>query len=146
VAASEALEELGYPPDTVVHLGESLGTGVVAALQARRPPAGVLLRSPFPRLADVGRHHYPFLPVGLLLRDRFEVVAHVGSSEVPMTVVYGDRDEIVPTALSAEVADAVPHLVEEVVIRGAGHNDPVMFGPRVAEAAARLADEVSPRQ
>lgn len=140
VAAGEALEELGYPPSRVIYLGESLGTGVVAALQERRPPAGVLLRSPFTRLADVGRHHYPFLPVGWLLRDRFEVLDRVRSSDVPTTVVYGDRDDVVPTALSAQVADAVPHLVEEVVIGGAGHNDPVMFGPRIAEAVVRLAE------
>jgi hypothetical protein len=140
VAASVGLEELGYPPERVIYLGESLGTGVVAALQEQRPPAGLLLRSPFTRLADVGRHHYPFLPVGLLLRDRFEVVDRVRSSEVPMTVVYGDRDEVVPTALSARVADAAPNLVDEVVLRGAGHNDPVMFGPRVAEAVRRLSD------
>jgi len=144
-AAGEALEELGYPPSEVIHLGESLGTAVVAALQARRPPAGVLLRSPFTRLADVGRHHYPWVPVGLLLRDRFEVVDHLRESRVPVTVVYGDRDEVVPSRLSAEVADTVPHLVEEVVIRGAGHNDPVMFGPRVADAAARLADAARSR-
>jgi hypothetical protein len=99
----------------------------------------VLLRSPFTRLADVGRHHYPFLPVRLLLRDDFEVVDHVRSSDVPMTVLYGDRDEVVPSRLSAEVAGAVPDLVEEVVVRGAAHNDPVMFGPRVARAVERLA-------
>lgn len=140
VAAGEALESLGYPPDRVIYLGESLGTGVVAALQERRPPAGVLLRSPFTRLADVGRHHYPFLPVGWLLRDRFEVLERVRRSDVPMTVAYGDRDGVVPTALSAEVAAAVPRLVEEIVIEGAGHNDPVMFGPRIAEAVVRLAE------
>ena len=59
-----------------------------------------------------------------------------------MTVVYGDRDSVVPTALSARVADQAPALAERVVIAGAGHNDAVMFGPRVAEAVARLANMV----
>ena len=40
VAAIEALAELGYPPERTIYFGESLGSGVVAALQARRPPAG----------------------------------------------------------------------------------------------------------
>jgi uncharacterized protein len=142
-AATEALEALGYPPERTIYFGESLGTGVVAALQVRRPPAGMVLRSPFTELADVGAHHYPFLPVRLLLRDRFPVVEHVSSSQVPVTVIYGDRDTVVPPALSARVADAAPTLVERTVIEGADHNDPVMFGPRVAEAVVRLAREVS---
>lgn len=143
LAAAEALEELGYPPERTIYFGESLGTGVVAALQARRPPAGMVLRSPFTELADVAAHHYPFLPVRLLLRDRFPVVEHLSSSQVPVTVIYAERDSVVPSRLSARVADAAASLVERTVIPEADHNDPVMFGPRVAEAVARLAQQVS---
>ena len=138
-AAVAALEELGYPPQRTVYFGESLGSGVVAALQARQPPAGVVLRSPFTELADVGAHHYPWLPVRVVLRDRFPVVEHLATSDVPVTVIYGDRDSVVPTVLSARVADHAPSLAERVVIAGADHNDPVMFGPRVADAVARMA-------
>ncbi len=60
-----------------------------------------------------------------------------------MTVIYGDHDTVVPSALSARVADAASSLAERMVISGADHNDPVMFGPRVAEAVARLAREVA---
>jgi uncharacterized protein len=138
-AAAATLEALGYPSQQTLYFGESLGTGVVAALQARRPPAGMVLRSPFPERADVGAHHYPWLPVGALLRDRFPVVEHLVSSDVPVTVIYGDRDSVVPSVLSARVADAAPSLAERVVLTGADHNDPVMFGSRVAAAVARLA-------
>jgi fermentation-respiration switch protein FrsA (DUF1100 family) len=142
MAAADALEELGFPPERTIYFGESLGSGVVAALQAVRPPAGMVLRSPFPELADVGAWHYPWLPVRLLLRDRYPVVGPLSGSEVPVTVVYGDRDSVVPTELSARVADGVPVLAERVVIAGADHNDAAMFGPRVAGAVARLAEEV----
>ena len=139
-AAVRALTELGYPPRRTVYFGESLGSGVVAALQARHPPAGIVLRSPFTELADVGAHHYPWMPVRALLRDRFPVVEHLATSDVPVTVIYGDRDSVVPTVLSARVADHAPSLAERVVIPGADHNDPVMFGPPVADAVARLAE------
>jgi fermentation-respiration switch protein FrsA (DUF1100 family) len=142
-AATEALEALGYPPERTIYFGESLGTGVVAALQVRRPPAGMVLRSPFTGLADVGAHHYPFLPVRLLLRDRFPVAEHLSSSQVPVTVIYGEHDTVVPSALSAKVAEVASSVVERMVIKGADHNDPVMFGPRVAEAVVRLAREIS---
>lgn len=141
-AAVRALEELGHPLDRTIFFGESLGTGVVAGLQQRHRPAGIVLRSPFTDLADVGRHHYPWLPVRTLLRDRFPVLDTIAASDVPVTVIYGDRDGVVPTALSVRVADIAPSLVERVVIGGAGHNDAVMFGPRVADAVARLAGDV----
>ena len=143
MAAARALEDLGYPAERTIYLGESLGTGVVTALHARRPPAGVVLRSPFTELADVGSHHYPWLPVRLLLEDRFPVVELLRASTVPVTVIYGDRDSVVPTELSARVADEAASLAERVVIRGADHNDAVMFGPRIADAVARLARTVS---
>ncbi len=142
LAAVDALGELGYPPEQVLYFGESLGCGVVAALQVERPPAGMVLRSPFPDLAAVGSHHYPLLPVSLLLRDRFPVVEHMATSDVPVTVIYGDRDSVIPSEMSARVAASAPGLIDEVVFRGVDHNDEVMFGPRVAEAVVRLAETV----
>ncbi|MBC9225704.1 alpha/beta fold hydrolase [Aeromicrobium sp. 636] len=140
-AAVEALRDLGYPPERTIYFGESLGTGVVAALQARTTPAGVVLRSPFTELADVGAHHYPWLPVRWLLRDRFPVVEHLAASDVPVTVIHGDRDSVVPTSLSVRVADETRVLAERLVLTG-DHNDPVMFGPEVADAVLRLAERV----
>ena len=143
LAAVEALEELGYPAAQTLYFGESLGTGVVAALQAERPPAGVVLRSPFTSLADVGAHHYPWLPVRTLIRDQFSVLERLASSDVPVTVIYGDQDSVVPSELSARVANEMPNLTERLVLPGVDHNDPAMFGSRVADAVVRLAEQVS---
>jgi uncharacterized protein len=139
-AAVVALTELGYPPSRTIYLGESLGTGVVAALARRTPPAAMVLRSPFTDLADVGAHHYPWLPVRLLLTDRFAVLENVRELDVPLVVVYGDRDSVVPSRFSAAVADAAPRLVDEIVLQGVDHNDPVMFGEPVVDAVERAAD------
>jgi fermentation-respiration switch protein FrsA (DUF1100 family) len=142
-AAVEALRKLGYPRQLTLYFGESLGAGVVAALQTRHPPAGIVLRSPFTDLADVGAHHYPWLPVRALLQDRFPVLEHLVASDVPVTVIYGDRDSVVPADLSARVADHAPSLTERLVIADADHNDPAMFGPQVADAVARMACQVN---
>jgi pimeloyl-ACP methyl ester carboxylesterase len=139
-AAVALLEQEGFPAERTVYLGESLGTGVAAALAARHPPAGLVLRSPFTDLADVGSHHYPWLPVRLLLRDRFPVLEHVRDSDVPLVVVRGSADEVVPSSLSARVADAAPALLQDKVLRGAGHNDAVMFGRPVVAAVVELAE------
>jgi len=139
-AAQRALAERGFPPERILYFGESLGTGVVAALQAEVQPAGVLLRSPFTSFADMAAHRYPFLPVGALLRDGYPVLGHVAATRVPVTVVQGDRDDVVPPDQSDAVARAAPRLVEHLVLPGAGHNDAVMFGPRIADAVVRLAN------
>jgi uncharacterized protein len=139
-AAQRALAERGFPPERTIYFGESLGTGVVAALQDEVPPAALLLRSPFTSFADMGAHHYPFLPVKAFLRDQYPVLGHVAGTQVPVTVVQGDRDDVVPPDQSMAVARAAPRLVEHLVIPGAGHNDAVMFGPKVADAVVRLAD------
>lgn len=144
LAAVRALEEEGYPPEQTIYFGESLGTGVVAALASQHPPAGLVLRSPFTELADVGAHHYPWVPVRRLLRDRYPVLAHVGDSAVPVTVIRAARDSVVPAHLSHQVAVAAGTLVEEVVLEGVDHNDAAMFGPPVADAVVRLADALDP--
>ena len=143
VAGVNALESEGFSLDRTLYFGESIGTGVIASLQTTHPPAGVLLRSPFPDFVAVASEHYGHLPVGMLLRDRFPITEHVHNSPVPMTVVYGTADEIVPPALSIEVAEAIENLHEELVLEGVGHNDAEMFDAPVADALSRLADHVA---
>ena len=97
-----------------------------------------MLRSPFTELADVGSHHYPLLPVRFLLSDRFPVLEPLARSEVPVTVVYGDRDSVVPSDSAPRSPTERPRS-SRVVLPGADHSDAVMFGPRVADAVARPA-------
>jgi uncharacterized protein len=108
-------------PARIVYLGESLGTGVVSALAVEAPPAALVLRSPFPELADVGQAAYPFLPVRWLLRDRYPVSEHLAAYDGPVLVVAGDADTIVPTALSRTVAEAAG--AELTLLAGVDHND-----------------------
>lgn len=138
-AAYDALRSEGFADDQLIFVGESLGCAVVARLQAAHPPAGMLLRSPFTELADVASAHYPFLPVRLLLRDKYPVKEYVAASDVPTVVAYGAADDIVPTSLSAEVADSAGNLVERLAVSGAGHNDALWFGATLADAVLRLA-------
>lgn len=140
-AAAALLRAEGFSPERTLYLGESLGSGVVARLASTHKPAGVVLRSPFTSLVEVAKGHFG-PAVGPLLPDRFPVVDFLSASDIPVTVIRGEADDIVPSRLSARVAQAVGSLHEEVVLPGVGHNDAVMFGPVVAEAVARLADAV----
>lgn len=116
--------------EKIVYFGESLGGAVAVGLAVERPPAALILRSPFTSLPDVGAMHYPWLPVRWLLMDRYPSIDRIGSVHVPVMVIAGDRDDIVPEALSRRLYDAADEPKRYVLVPGAGHNDPEMSDGR----------------
>jgi hypothetical protein len=137
------VEEAGVRPARVLYYGESLGAAVVTELAAAHPPGGLVLRSPFVDLATVGHHHYPFLPVRTLLRDRYLLVEHLADVHVPVTVVYGTADSVVPPDQSRAVAASAPELSRLVEVARADHNDPVLLhGARLVRAVVDLAEQI----
>lgn len=143
-AAAEHLRAAGFAPERTVYVGESIGTGVCAGLAVTDPPAALLLRSPFTSMVDVAQSTVPWLPMGVLLHDRFPTAERLADSDVPVTVLHGDADDVIPSRLSAELASQVGNLHREVVLPGVGHNDDVWFGPYLAAAVAELADATVP--
>ncbi|MGH8874050.1 MAG: alpha/beta hydrolase [Acidimicrobiia bacterium] len=144
-AALGYLEERpGTDPSRLIFFGESLGSAVVARLAVEQPPAGVVLRSPFASLAEVASVHYPGIPARLLLKDRFEVVDVVARLEVPLLVVAGSDDSIVPPVQSRRVAEAARD-GRLVMIDGADHNDlELAAGPELVGAVVVFVEEVIP--
>jgi fermentation-respiration switch protein FrsA (DUF1100 family) len=133
VAVAEIVFDTDLP---VVFFGESLGAGVATRLATRRPPDAMVLRSPFTSLADMARAHYPFVPT-FLIRDRFPVEDQIKALEIPVLVVLGTSDTIVPPALSRRVFDAATDPEEIVEMVGLNHNDPGLSSS--AELAAVVA-------
>ena len=122
-------------PTRIVYFGESLGTGVAVRLASEQRPFGLILRSPFPSLVDVGRYHYPLLPVAWLLRDRFDCIARIRQVGCPLLVIAGDRDSIIPLAMSERLFAASPEPKRLVTIPGADHNDDeLLAGSRMIAA------------
>ena len=137
------VNDLDMPAGRMLYYGESLGAAVVTELAAEHPPAGLVLRSPFTDLAAVGRVHYPYLPVRLMLRDHFALISHLAAVEVPVTVVYGTSDSIVPPSQSRSVAESAPRLRRLVEVAGADHNDRALLdGDELVDAVVDLADHV----
>jgi uncharacterized protein len=148
--AADARAALGYlagrpevDPERVVYFGESLGAAVALRLATERPPAALVLRSPFASLAEVGRRHYPMLPVSLLLRDRYDSAALARRLDAPLLVVAGGRDQIVPASHSRRLFDAAPQPKRLVVLDGADHNDDeLLAGPRLLAELRTFLDGV----
>lgn len=141
-AAYQFLTEVtGIAADRLLYYGESLGAAVITELATEYPPAGMVLRSPFTDLASLGQMHYPFLPVKMLLRDRYPLTEQLMSVTVPVTVVYGSDDSIVPPSHSRAVAETAPRLQQLVEVAGADHNSPALLdGAVLINAVVDLAD------
>lgn len=123
----------------VVYFGESLGAAVAVRLAVERPPAALVLRSPFTSLAEVGRLHYPVLPVEWLLRDRFDSLSRMPEVRCPVVVIAGDRDRVVPIGQSRRIYAAVSGSRSLVVVEGADHNDGrLVHGPQVVQSTVEL--------
>ncbi len=114
-------------PQRIAYFGESLGAAVAVGLAVQRPPAALILRSPFTSLADVGAVHYPWLPIRRLLLDRYPSIERIASVHAPLLVIAGDRDDIVPLPLSRRLYDAAVEPKRFVLVPGAGHNDPELL-------------------
>lgn len=110
-------------PARTVAVGFSVGSGVAAGLAAERPLDGLILVTPFDSLGSVAAGHYPWLPVRALFRHRLEPAADLTGLNVPTAILAGGRDTLIPAARTDALRRAVPNLVFDRTLAGAGHND-----------------------
>ena len=125
-AAARALADRPeVDPDRVAYFGESLGAAVCGGLATEMPPAALILRSPFPSVVAMARHHYPYLPiVDPLVWDRYPLERQLSESvRAPVMVLVGSRDEIVPPDLIRRVYEAAAEPKRFVEVAAAHHND-----------------------
>ncbi|WP_245433528.1 alpha/beta hydrolase [Methylocystis hirsuta] len=103
-AYAEALR-LGYAPERIVILGESLGTGVATHLAAAHHAAGLVLDSPYSSIADVAAERYAWAPVQYLVRDPFRSDREIGKARAPVLMVHGENDSVIPIRLARRLFD-----------------------------------------
>lgn len=144
-AAREALlRQAGVERTRVVYLGESIGGAVALALALEAPPQGLVLQSAFSSIRDMGRLHYPFIPL-TLVPDAYPSLHRISGLRAPLLVLHGDRDDIVPFAHGQALFDAAPPPKKMEVVRGAGHNDLLeAMGPSYGTAIAEWARTLPP--
>jgi hypothetical protein len=110
-------------PKRTVAVGFSIGSGVAASLAGRRPLDGIVLVTPFDSLKAVAAGHYPWFPIGLLFRHEMKPAEWLSGSDVPVAIVAGARDTLIPPARTDALRRAVRNLALDRTLPGAGHND-----------------------
>ena len=54
-------------------------------------------------MVDAGKHYYFYLPVSFLLKDRYETVKKLKNIKVPILIMHGEKDKIVPFKMGKKV-------------------------------------------
>ncbi len=118
------LLESGIDPGRIVLYGESIGTGVAVQMAAEHKNLRALvLQSPYTSLTDLAKTRYFFLPVDLLMLDRFRNIDKIAHLEMPLLVIAGARDGIVPLSQSKAIFETAPGPKHLHIFENHGHND-----------------------
>ena len=131
-------------PEKTIYFGRSLGCAVAAEMAIKYPPRALICESGFTSVRAMTKSVYPFLPgLQLLVTTKYDTLSKIAWVDVPVMILHGDRDEIVPFSMSRELFDAAKGPKRFYTIEGAGHNDTYYVGgPDYFEALREFVDEV----
>lgn len=129
---------------TIVLYGESIG-GPYAAWVARdakqrKDPSirAVIIENSFPSLKDMGNALYHPLPLGWTAPFALRTTSWLNESGVPVLVMHGTRDAVIPYALGKKLYDGLT-VPKEMLTSHAGHCEiPLFEAPRYYETIGRF--------
>jgi fermentation-respiration switch protein FrsA (DUF1100 family) len=124
-AALAWLRLRGVSDERMVLYGESLGSGVAVQMASEHAAAALVLEAPFTRLPDLAPPIVPPPLAQLMMLDHYDTLSKIGRLSMPLLVMHGGADWVVPIAMGREVlaaAQSASHR-ESLFIAAAGHND-----------------------
>jgi len=122
-AAFDYLRALGMPAREIVAYGESLGTAVATRLALQRPVRALVLEAPFTSVVDVGLQVWWFLPLRLIMTDQYRTIDRIGSVRVPLLIVHGARDSLIPVTQARQIYAAANQPKSLAILSRGAHND-----------------------
>jgi pimeloyl-ACP methyl ester carboxylesterase len=120
----------GIRPGRLFIYGHSLGGAIAIELAVRHPEAaGLIAEGAFTSIADIGKRLYPLLPVDWLLNQRFDSLQMIPRIRIPVLLIHGTWDTIVPVQMAQQLYAAAPQPRQLVLIPGGEHEDSAAVGP-----------------
>ena len=132
----------GVAPTSIIAYGESLGTGIATRIAIERQVAGLILESPYTSIVNVAAQAYPFLPVRAFLIDRYETSNYIANVKVPLLILHGERDGVVPVAMGRELARLANEPKRLVVFHEGRHSNLYVDGNAALDAVRRWIAEL----
>lgn len=118
----------GIDSKRVVLFGQSLGGAVAVDVAAKRRPAALILEATFSSARDVAAELYSFLPARFLLHSKFDSESKIRTISVPLLMLHGSVDSIIPISLGRKLFNAAKPPKQFFEIPGASHNDLSLVG------------------
>jgi alpha-beta hydrolase superfamily lysophospholipase len=118
-AYSEMLKR--YDERNIIVLGYSLGSGLAAKLASTNNPKTLILQSPYYSLVDVAKDVMPFVPT-FLLRYQLETHRYLKGCEVPIVLIHGDLDEVIPYSHSLKLKTIIKPSDTLITLKDQYHN------------------------
>lgn len=143
MAAYEFATTLAKPQDIVLY-GESLGGPYAAYVAKERKACCVVIENSFPSLAALGNALYRPLPLGWFAPLALRTTAWLNEARLPVLVLHGKRDEVIPFALGKQLYDGLTVPKEMFVCETGGHCEiPFVEGPRYYDTVVRFVTDTS---
>jgi pimeloyl-ACP methyl ester carboxylesterase len=119
--ARATLAALGPLPGPILVWGHSLGTYVAAKMASEGRAAGLILESPYTSITTMAWARYPYVPVPWLISDPFDTTALIPSIQVPVLIIHGQDDPLIPIAMGRDLANRLGDRATFVTLDGVGH-------------------------
>jgi uncharacterized protein len=121
--AVHAFASARYLSDKIVVWGFSLGSGVAVALAADQPVGKLILEAPYTSITEVAAARFALVPVRWLLRDQFHSDRRIGRVTVPLLIMHGVRDGVIPMTFGERLFGLAHEPKQFVRFADGGHND-----------------------
>ena len=137
LAIYDEVRRRGVGDKDVVLFGRSLGAAVAIEVARERSARALVLEAAFSSVPALARSHYWFVPRAAV-RTRMDNMSKISALSLPIMILHGDRDAIVPLDHARQLQEVAGDSVRLHIIAGAGHNDTYLVGGEPYDEAWRV--------
>lgn len=115
-------------PENILVYGHSLGGAIAIELATRHPKmVGLIIKSSFTSMQNIINYKggiYKFFPIRLLLNQKFDSISKLRKLDIPILLIHGTEDVLVPTYMSKELFAVTSVKIKDLyIVPGASHNN-----------------------
>lgn len=107
----------------IILFGHSLGTGVAVQMATEFHVGGLMLLAPYLSIPKLAQIDFPFFPSSYLALDRFDNQQKIKSIHLPLFIVNGTLDQVIPPSQGEKLYAMANEPKEFHSLPNLGHND-----------------------